>query len=353
MRVHLLITYYPHWGQFSSTPQLVNYVNKEKFQFNVRYVPMGDSQFPITNRLIRDYLRHQIKRNGVRVYELNDLVAELGVLHNWLRGRVGIVHYLDGEHSVQYLPWLLRRVNFLKPRPPIVATFHQPPQKLDTLINKDIIRLLDLVVAQSPEQGAYFEQFLPACQVRVIPLGANVDYFRPPAEPKPGDRFRCISVGSWLRDYDAVLKVAEILKSYPDIEFHIVSEAVAQPTDLQNVHVSTGIADDALLKTYQQSDVLFVPMVDAVANNAILEGIACGLPVVSTDLPSIRAYLPGQEAILIPGNEPEDLSQALLALYHRPELRRAMASNARQRAMELSWPNIALEYEAMYSELIS
>lgn len=353
MRVHLILTYHPHWGQYSSTPQFIERVNQEKFQIDVRFVPMGDDEFPITNRRVRGFLRRLVRRNGVRVYDLNDLVAELAALRHWLQGRVDILHYLEGEHSLQYLPSLFRKLSFLKPRPPIVATFHQPPKKLDALINIDIIRLLDRVVALSPEQGAYFEQYLPARQISIIPLGVNVDYFHPGTGSKEGGKFRCISVGSWLRDYDAVLKVAEMLQSYPDIEFHIVSRVVAPPSHLGNVYVYTGIDDDALLRAYQQSDVLFVPMVDAVANNAILEGIACGLPVVSTDLASIRTYVPGKEAMLIPGNAPELLAQALLKLYHHPEIRAEMALHARQRAIELSWSNIALEHEAMYSELIS
>lgn len=353
MRVHLILTYHPHWGQYSSTPQLIKHMDQCKFQCEVRYVPMGDQDFPIVDRRVRHYVRRQIRKNGVRVYDLNDLMAELSALGRWLQGRVDIVHYLEGEHSLQYLPSLIRKLDFIKSRPPIVATFHQPPQKLDTLINKNIVRLVDRVVALSPEQGAYLEQFLPAHQISVIPLGVNVNYFHPDTGPKEGDKFRCISVGSWLRDYDAVLKVAGILQPYPDIEFHIVSRTVAQPSHFKNVCVHTGITDEALLKAYQKSDVLFIPLADAVANNAILEGIACGLPVVSTDLPSVKAYLPGKEAILIPGNDPELAAQALLKLYHHPEIRAEMAFHARNRSIELSWSNIALKYEAMYSELIS
>ena len=104
---------------------------------------------------------------------------------------------------------------------------------------------------------------------------------------------------------------------------------------------------------YQQSDLLLQPMRGATANNAILEGIACGLPVVSSDLDSIKAYVSGTEAILIPENKPELFADALLNLYQNSDMRKEMAANARRRASELSWQNIAIEYEKMYLELLS
>ena len=351
--VHWIRTYYPHWGQYSSINRFIKYVNQEKFRIGVQVVPMGDNNFPISNKWARHYFRRLVRRNGIQAYDLNDLVAELAALRQWRRGRIDILHYLDGEHSLQYLPLLLRKLSILKPRPPIVATFHQPPEKLDSLLNIDIVRLLDHVVVLAPEQASYFEQYLPARQVSLILLGVDVDHFQPGTESKERGKFKCISVGSWLRDYDAVLAVAEMLQSHPDIEFHVVSSVVAPPSHLGNIYIYTDIDDKALLRMYQQSDVLFLPMIGATANNAILEGIACGLPVVSTDMVSLRAYLPGKEAILIPGNTPELLANALLNLYHHPEIRSEMALSARQRAMELSWYNIASEYEAMYSEMSS
>jgi glycosyltransferase involved in cell wall biosynthesis len=350
-RVSIIRTKYPHWGQYSGYNQFIRHIDQDEYQIDVRAVQLGNNDFPIANKWVQGPLLHLVQSNGVPVYELNDLVAEMAMLRKWWREPMDILHYLDPEHSLQFLPGLFQRLSRLKPRPRTVATFHQPPRLLDFFTNLNITSLLDRVIVVSPEQIPYFEEHLPLDRVSLILLGIDVDYFQPDSAAKEKGKFRCITVGSWLRDYDAVFAVAERLLSHADIEFQIVSTPVPPVSDHANTYVFGGIEDDALLRMYQRSDVLFLPLSAATANCALLEGIACGLPVVSSDLPSVRTYVPGKEAILVPRNDPDLLTEAVLRLYNHPEVRAEMAVCARQRAVELSWHNIALQHEAIYSEL--
>lgn len=119
-----------------------------------------------------------------------------------------------------------------------------------------------------------------------------------------------------------------------------------------NVILYRDTLDDAgLLERYQQSDILFLPLLNSTANNALLEGIACGLPVVSTYLPSVKAYLPGNEAILIKDNDPKQFVEVILRLSQTTDECKNMAREARKRAESLDWRNIAPQYEAVYSKL--
>ena len=351
MRVHLIRTHHPHWGQYSGAHQFIRHLDSDKFRIDVHAIAMGDDEFPIQSRLLRNGIKYLVRRKGLKAYCLNDLLAEIDAGREWWRGQVDILHYLEGEHSLQYLPSWLRRLQALKPRPPIVVTFHQPPELLDSLINPGIVQLVDRVIVLSPEQHSYFETYMPDHQISMILHGVDTDFFHPASKPKAHGVFRCLSVGSWLRDYKVVLRVAELLRSQHDLEFQIVSSTISAPPHLPSVSVRSGIDDDALRTMYQQADVLFLPVKAATANNSILEGIASGLPVVATDLPSLRTYLPGKEAMLIPHNDPERFARALLTLYHDPELRREMAVQARRRALELSWSNAAREHETLYHEV--
>jgi glycosyltransferase involved in cell wall biosynthesis len=333
----------------------LKYVDHDKYHIDVHVASDSDEDFPVESRVIRDWLRDVVQKDGMRYYKLSDLTAEIKALRKCCQNKVDVIHYMDGEHSAQYLPWLFKQLGRLRTK--IVATYHQPPELLDSLTSKSVIAKLDYVTVVSPEQVPYFRELLAPDRICLILHGIDTDHFRPGSKPKEESRFKCITVGHWLRDFRAVRVVAEKLAVYKDIEFHVVTSKRTGPRltgleDLTNVTLYRDHVDDArLLVLYQQSDVLFLPLLQCTANNALLEGIACGLPVVSTCLPSVKAYLPGKEAILIKDNDPEQFVDVILHLVHNPGDRRNMGREARKRAEDLDWRNIISQYEAIYSKL--
>ncbi|GAB4550955.1 MAG: hypothetical protein Tsb0014_45370 [Pleurocapsa sp.] len=354
-QIHLLRTYHPHWGKYSGINRFIEYVDSDLYKIEDRVIPIGSNDFPVTNKLIRRCVIEIIKRKNVarQIYSLNDLTAEIIGFCQWLKGRVDILHYLDGEHSLQYLPSLISKLRTNQHRTPIVANFHLPPAKLSTWVNTDILHRLDRAIVLCPEQRTYFEQYLPKEKISLIPHGIDTEYFQPAIQPNKQYKFKCLTVGLMLRDYNAVFAVAKKLEDYSDLEFHIVSSKVKLTSEAKNIRLHKNIDDAALLKLYQESNVLFLPLIAATANNVLLEGIACGLPIVSTQLSSIATYVPGPEAILIEDNNPEAFAEAVLSLYRQPEKCQQMSELARQRAMELSWTKIARKYEDLYSQLIA
>ncbi len=349
MHIYLIHTRYPHWCAHSGINQFLKYIDTINYKIKVKQIPDNDEDFPVQNRLIRKYLRNTIQKRGMQWYKLSDLTAEIKALYHCYFKRTDIVHYLDGEHSAQFLPQLLKRLHKIRPR--IVVTYHQPPEILDSLIIKDVVRKLDCITVVSPEQASYFKEFIDPDKIHLILHGVDTDYFKPGDTPRRNGKFQCITVGHYLRDFKALRKVAERLSSYRNIEFHVVSSQATEIEDLQNVTIYSGIDDDMLLKLYQQSDILFLPLLQSTANNALLEGIACGLPVVSTYLPSVATYVPGKEALLVRNNDPKQLADAILHLVLNPQDRKKMALEARKRTEELDWRNIAPQYEAVYSKL--
>jgi glycosyltransferase involved in cell wall biosynthesis len=68
---------------------------------------------------------------------------------------------------------------------------------------------------------------------------------------------------------------------------------------------------------------------------ALLEAMACGLPVVAAAADGVPDILEGGEAaggIIVPREDPDALARALILLLNEPDRRREMAQRARQRA---------------------
>lgn len=299
----------------------------------------------------RAFLRRLLRRPGARGYSLYDLTAERAALSSSWRGQADVLHFLDGER-VRYLPGLLRLLRRLRPMPAVLATFHQPSQRLESLCDLRPLRFLDHAVAVCSEQVSCLARRLPRERVSVIPHGVDVEWFRPGAGLKAVDTFICLTVGHHLRDFGALLSTACELRARADIRFHIVSPPEGLGPCPDNVRIHRDVSDEALLRLYQGAHALFLPLLDATANNALLEGLACGLPVLAADLPGVRDYVSDRkEAVLVSGNSVQAFVREILALRARPELRLALGLAARRRAEELSWSGIAARYQALYQRL--
>lgn len=351
--INIIKTYYPHWGAHTAFNQIGKYFDSKHYRIRIKDVPMGneDFKFPLFKNQLKRYFLKKIKKRKVAAYLLNDLAAEISVFLRSSIQKTHIIHYFDGEHTLMFLPGWLRKYRPLGRKPKIIAMFHQPPPVLESLLNINIVKKVDCVLVVSPTQEEYFKRYLPGHHIQTILLGVDTDYFKPVNKEKNPGKFKCLAGGKWLRDYDAVIKTARILKEYRDIEFHIVSGKFEVPPDLDNLYWHENISDAELLTLYQTSDILFMPFKDATANTFLLEGSACGLPVVSSDIPAVRAYFPGNESALVKENDPKVFAGIILDLHRSPGKCKKMAADARKRALDLSWKNIVKEYIALYENV--
>jgi glycosyltransferase involved in cell wall biosynthesis len=345
----VLYTRYPHFGAHTGFSQLVRFLDSERFDVRLQEVADDDSGLPLPLPFRRG-LRARVQRDGMSWYKLSDLAAELRSFPGCVTERTDVVHYLDGEHSLQFLPRWLERIGRSKTR--MVATFHQPAELLDKLVRRDVVAALDRALVVSPAQADWFRALLPPERVEVTLHGVDTAFFRPGERRANGGRVRCVTAGHWLRDWPAVRAVASALRDDARFEFDVITDRATGLEGLSNVRALHGLSDEELVCVYQNADILFLPLTGSTANNSLLEGIACGLPVISTDLESVRAYVPGREAVLVESNATEALLAAVRRLADDVDLRIRMGAAARARAEELAWSNVARRHEQIYGTLL-
>lgn len=350
--VYAVKTLYPHWGEATGFNQLASFIEPAKVRYRERYVPMGAPK--LFQPFLENAKKKRRRRGDASVYSPNDLLAEIRLFLTGLFRDVDIIHLFDAEHTLKHLPHWVAGFQSLRKFPRIISMLHQPPEIMETLVDMGTVARTDCVLVVSPCQKEYCEQTLPGTRVELIPLGVNTGHFTPVSPGQDGDgRFRCLAGGVWLRDYETLLRTAKLLQGDPEFEFHVVTPSLDVPSDLNNIFVHTGITDQEFLELYRACDLLFMPMQAATANNVILEGISCGLPVLSSDLPALRFYLPGEEAVLVKDNQPQAFAEVLRELKSDRSRLVRMAGLARQRALEFSWDKITRDYEALYASLFA
>jgi glycosyltransferase involved in cell wall biosynthesis len=180
-----------------------------------------------------------------------------------------------------------------------------------------------------------------------------VDFFKPPEVGGQNDRCRCLFVGTHLRDFDVLVEAIKMLRT-KNIEFIVVTAKSEQArfTGFDNVTLLNGVDDNHLLRLYQTCDVLALPVTDATANNTLLEAMACGLPVIATDLPAVRDYTDQSCAILCGKGDAQSFADGLIHLCEDGADRSRMSKACRERALSYSWERIAEQVLQLYERVL-
>lgn len=263
-----------------------------------------------------------------------------------------LFHFLYGEDDYYYLGFFPKNKNKR-----IICTYHQPPEYFEQFVGKkNHLKKLDALVVVSKVQLEYFEKIVGKGRVFFIPHGVDTDFFKPGRLnlAKYTNKYNCIFVGQWLRDFTMLKNVIQIVCSRrKNINFHLIINRKHKPffSNLPNTYSYSGIDDFTLLNFYQNTALLVIPLISCTANNAILESLACGVPVITTDVGGVSNYLDRNCGILVKQGKADIMADEVIALIDDKSKRAAMSENARKKALGFSWPLIAKGTTDVYSNL--
>ena len=102
------------------------------------------------------------------------------------------------------------------------------------------------------------------------------------------------------------------------------------------------------------ADIGVLPSHEEGLSNAVLEGMAAGLPMVVTDVGgNAEAVIDGQTGFVVPSKNPKALAVALERLIIDPELRESMGDAGRQRVEECFTLDACVHaYQALFHEVL-
>src|SRR4029453_5934702 len=155
------------------------------------------------------------------------------------------------------------------------------------------------------------------------------------------DRPRRIGLVACLREekrIDVLIASApRVLASHPDAEFVIVGDGACRDA-LVELARATGVSErfqfvghsDDIPRALADVDLLVLPSQSEAFPNAILEGMAGGLPVVATRVGGIPELVThGRTGLLVPPGDPVALGDAIFAVLDQPQRAAAFGREAR------------------------
>lgn len=163
---------------------------------------------------------------------------------------------------------------------------------------------------------------------------------------------------------EAFAKLLQIEKN-TNPRLHIVGDgdlkeqymALARSLGISDSVIFEGrLSDEKLIQSYQHADLTLLPSVDRseAFGLVLLESMACGTPVIASNLPGVRSVVKEDETgLLVAPKSIDSLLEALQAMIKNPETRIMMGKLASERVNEkYRWPKIIDTLEEIYKEII-
>lgn len=207
---------------------------------------------------------------------------------------------------------------------------------------KQIIRKLSGIVCVSSNneqllrQNGFIDDTMPT---GVFPNGVDEQKFRVMDKTScreelgfPLDAFIVVYTGAFTANKGAD-RLSAALKDCPNVHSVFLGQGALEP-DCDNILFKGRVGNDHVAKYLNAADIFVLPTRGEGCCNAIVEALACGLPVISSNLPFNDDILSETNSIRIDVESVEQIRDSILKLHHDPLLRAEMAKAAVESARE-------------------
>lgn len=331
---------HPHHAGRSGYDRLSHYVGTP--------IEVGQLLYVAGETVLRPLALFDAKYGGQFEYSRYDWVLERAVMGTMRRTTNGLFHFLYGEKNFRHSGVLAgRRGNRL------VATFHHPVEHHEWLF-RSTRHLSDLshVIVMSETLKGPMEALVGRGRVSVVPYGVDVDYFVQLPDTAERDVKQVVFAGFHERDYETLERVVEIVVSSHDAVRFLLISLDPRCVELgrrhsKHVRCVSRLSDDDYLRALQTSDLMVLPLKRSVAVTAVLEAMACGVPVLTTE-GGIRDYVVPDGGLLFQRGDVEAMAGEALRILGDDARLSEMKVAARRRAQQCAWPVVAQRTAEVY-----
>jgi glycosyltransferase involved in cell wall biosynthesis len=249
-------------------------------------------------------------------------------------------------------------------RLPLVAQDHGPRLVGPVMRRLQLaaLRRCDALLAANGESRAEFEAKAPAVEVHTVPNGVDPLLFEPDESRGHAAPLRILVVSRLMADKDPLTMaraVAEVAQRGCRVEVTVVGvgelrrsvedllRAGSVPATFIDIVSQAELAD-----YYRAAHVLVLSSLREGFNQATIEAMACGTPVVASDIPGIREGVAGA-GLLVPPGDVQGFADHLQALARDEQVWKECRARCLVRAAQYRWPTIADQLEGIYRKAMA
>jgi len=240
---------------------------------------------------------------------------------------------------------------------------------LSTMLLKRWFRRLDGKIAVSKPAMEYARKYFPG-YYNIIPNGIDLERFSPDVPPIDefcDGKLNILFVGRLekRKGLNYLLKAYKRVKrEIPESRLIVVGpgtrlrrkyEKEVKQSRLEDVVFAGYASQDDLPRYYKTADIFCAPATGWESfGMVLLEAMALGKPVVASNIAGYASVVThGEDGLLVPPKDEEELAQALLSLMSDKPLRQQMGDRGRVKAQEYGWERIAKRVLDYYARVLN
>jgi len=228
---------------------------------------------------------------------------------------------------------------------------------INLLVAKTLDKCETLIVVNE-DAKKYYSKFVDTDKIEVIPLGVNLNKFEYSIPPNNQE---IVTAGSLIKrkGFDYLIKAMEtVVKDFPNARLHIFGrgprrdylERLVTDMDLNgNVIFHNLVEREAFIKQIKNFRIFVHPSLSEGFSHARLEAMACGRPVVGTNIIGGEMIENERNGYLVPTRDPDSLAEKIMDLLEDYDLTLRMGRKARETAeKKYDVDKIARKYLNLY-----
>ena len=230
---------------------------------------------------------------------------------------------------------------------------------------KIVWRFAKKVIANSEGLAEMANRVYPNLTIDIIPNGVDTDLFKPIDEKDKLKKFTITAGPTTMtvkKGLEYLIEGFSIFnKKYPDTLLAFIGSGKYEP-NLKELVSEKNLNDkikflgwkpkEWVPKNLPKFHLLCLPSINEGMANAILEGIACGLPIIVTNTGGTKEMF-NNNGIIVRKRNSQDIASALEKIYTDKKFYEECQRNSRERATLLNWERVGSDYLNIYDKISS
>jgi glycosyltransferase involved in cell wall biosynthesis len=233
-------------------------------------------------------------------------------------------------------------------------------------IGKWTLNRADKIICYTEGEKDKIENLGISCnKIAIIHNGVDTALFTPRGSDRVANKKQVLWVGRHVQGKGVEYLVeafARVIKKDPDTHLVLVGdgpEKNAIEERIKKLHLQTSVTlieyldNGELPLIYKNSDVFVLPSLMEGVPRTILEAMACGVPVVTTDHLTHLAPIIEGSGLMVPPKDPQGLSEAILTILKDSSIAERMGKRARAKIeQDYSWEDTVRRTLELYESVI-